>query len=273
VEVGSRRVIAGVSGSVRSLGALRTGVAEARSRGAELIAVLAWAPSGGEFAYVRAPCPLLLQLCEEAAKERIREAFDDALGGLPDDVAVQLLVVRARPGPVLVEFANKPDDLLVVGCGGRSLLGSTMRGSVTRYCVAHARCPVLAVPPPDLITDLRPWPHRWRPEVLAGPRAGTATVANRPDAGTSGGSEGRAAASASSASAAAPPTGADSSGRQSAWVGDQLPAYRGAPYYQPRQPSRACRALRHLRVAVILAAAFALAAISWVMLTQSAGRP
>jgi nucleotide-binding universal stress UspA family protein len=273
VEVGSRRVIAGVSGSVRSLGALRAGVAEARSSGAELIAVLAWAPSGGEFAYLRAPCPLLLKLCEEAAKERIREAFDDALGGLPDDVAVQLLVVRARPGPVLVGFANKPDDLLVVGCGRRSLLSSAVRGSVTRYCVAHARCPVLAVPPPDLITDLRPWPHRWRPDVLAAPLAGAGTVANRTDAGTTGGSDGRAAAPASSASPAVPPPQADSPGRQGARAGDQLPAYRGAPYYQPRAPSRAHRALRQLRMAMILAAALALAAISWVMLTQSTGRP
>ena len=257
MEVGSRRVIAGVSGSVRSLGALRTGVAEARSSGAELIALLAWTPSGGEFAYLRAPCPLLLKLCEEAAKERIREAFDDALGGLPDDVAVQLLVVRARPGPVLVEFASKPDDLLVVGCGGRSLLSSALRGSVTRYCVAHARCPVLAVPPPDLITDLRHWPHRWRPEVLAAPLAGTGTIANRTDVGTGRGSDGRAGGPASSASHAVP----------------DLPAYRGAPYYQPRPPSRAHRALRQLRMAMILAAAFALAAISWVMLTQSAARP
>jgi len=273
VEVGSRRVIAGVSGSVRSLGALRAGVAEARSNGAELVAVLAWAPSGGEFAYVRAPCPLLLQLCEEAAKERIREAFDDALGGLPDDVAVQMLVVRARPGPVLVEYADKPDDLLVVGCGGRSMLSSALHGSVTRYCVAHARCPVLAVPPPDLITDLRPWPHRWRPEVLAAPLAGAGTIANRTDPGTTTRSDGRTAASATSASPAAPPTQADSSDRHSAWAGDLLPAYRGAPYYQPRRPSRGHRLLRHLRMAMILAAAFALAAISWVMLTQSAGRP
>jgi nucleotide-binding universal stress UspA family protein len=253
VEVGSGRVIAGVSGSVRSLGALRAGVAEARSSGAELIAVLAWTPSGGEFAYMRAPCPLLLKLCEEAAKERVREAFDDALGGVPDDVAVQLLVVRARPGPMLVEFASKPDDLLVVGCGGRSLLSSAAHGSVTRYCVAHARCPVLAVPPPDLITDLRPWPHRWRPGVLAG----AGTIANRTDAGMTGGSEGGAVAPASSASHALP----------------QLPAYRGAPYYQPGPPPRARRALRRLRTAMILAVAFALAAISWVVLTQSAGRP
>jgi len=78
VAAGSRRVIAGVSGSLRSLGALRAAVAEARSARAGLLAVLAWAPAGGEIAYVRAPCPLLLRLWEQAAHERIRDAFDEA---------------------------------------------------------------------------------------------------------------------------------------------------------------------------------------------------
>jgi nucleotide-binding universal stress UspA family protein len=176
VEVSSGRVIAGVSGSVRSLGALRAGVVEARSSGAELVAVLAWAPSGGEFAYMRAPCPMLLRLCEEAAQERVREAFDAAFGGIPWDVSVRMLVVRARPGQVLVDMADRPDDLLVVGCGGRSRLGRTVHGSVTRYCIAHARCPVLAVPPPELIADMRSWPHRWRPELITAPLAGAKTA-------------------------------------------------------------------------------------------------
>ena len=55
VVVSGRRVIAGVSGSLRSLGALRAGVAEARSTDATLVAVLAWAPAGGELAYRRYP--------------------------------------------------------------------------------------------------------------------------------------------------------------------------------------------------------------------------
>jgi nucleotide-binding universal stress UspA family protein len=164
VMVGSKRVIAGVSGSLRSLGALRAGMAEARSRGATLLAVLAWAPAGGEVAYMRAPCPLLLRLWERAAKERMRDSFDAVFGGIPADVTVQTMVVRARPGPLLVELADRPDDLLVVGYGGRRLLGRAVHGAVTRYCLAHARCPVLAVPPPELINELRPWPHHWRPE-------------------------------------------------------------------------------------------------------------
>jgi nucleotide-binding universal stress UspA family protein len=166
---GSRQVIAGVSGSLRSLGALRAGVAEARSAGAELLAVLAWAPAGGEVAYMRAPCPLLLRLWEQEACERLRDAFDQAFGGLPGGVAVRPLVVRAPPGPALVELADRRDDLLVLGYGGRSRLGCAVHGSVARYCMRHALCPVLAVPPPELIRELRPGRHHWRPEDFAVP--------------------------------------------------------------------------------------------------------
>ena len=91
---------------------------------------------------------LLLRLWEEAVCARLRDGFDEAFGGMPGGVAVRLIVVRARPGPALAELADQPDDLLVVGYGGWSRLGCAVHGSVTRYCMAHARCPVLAVPLP-----------------------------------------------------------------------------------------------------------------------------
>jgi len=151
---------------------LRAGVAEARSAGAELLAVLAWAPAGGEIAYIRAPCPLLLRLWEQAACERLRDAFDNAFGCMPDGVPVRQVVVRGQPGPALVELASQRDDLLVVGYGGRSRLGYAVHGAVTRYCIAHARCTVLTAPPPELIRELRLRRHHWRPEDFAVPLAG-----------------------------------------------------------------------------------------------------
>jgi hypothetical protein len=62
VRTEARRVIVGVSGSVRSLAALSVAVNEARRAGAVLVPVLAWSPAGGEIAYQRAPCPPLLEL-------------------------------------------------------------------------------------------------------------------------------------------------------------------------------------------------------------------
>jgi nucleotide-binding universal stress UspA family protein len=172
VTTDTRRVIAGVNGSVRSLAALRVAVAEAHSAGAMLLPLLAWEPVGGELAYLRAPCPILLRLWQHAAHERLSDAFDDAFGGMPDGLVIHPLVVRSAAGPALVGAANQSDDLLVVGGGGWGRFACTVHGSVSRYCLAHARCPVLAVPPPELIRELRPRRHHWRPEDFASPLAG-----------------------------------------------------------------------------------------------------
>ena len=258
MAVDSKRVIAGVSGSLRSLGALRAGVAEARSSGATLLAVFAWAPAGGELGYMRAPCPLLLKVWEQDAQERMRRAFDAAFGGVPRGVAVRMMVVRASPGPLLVKLADQPDDLLVVGCGGRSRLSCVIHGSVTRYCLAHARCPVLAVPPPELITEVRPWLHRWRPEDFA---------VLRPGAELATGHRAHERPAAGSQAVASP--GKDA-GPDGAFARSDLPnAYRGAPYYQPRALTRRQRALRRLRLALVLVPAIVLVIITWILVAHS----
>jgi len=165
-------VIVGVSGSLRSLGALRAAVTEARTTGATLLPVLAWTPVGGELAYRRAPSPVLLGIWEQEARDRMRNAFDAAFGGVPGGLRVVAMVIRARPGPALVQLADRPDDLLVVGYGGRNWLSRAFHGAVARHCMAHARCPVLAVPPPELISKLRRWPRVWRPTDFRVPAAG-----------------------------------------------------------------------------------------------------
>ena len=167
--VSTRRVIAGVNGSVRSLAALRAGAAQARAAGAELLPVLAWKPVGGEIAYARSPCPALLRVWEQDARDRLRGALDQAFGGMPGGLVVHPAIVRGPPGPVLVWIAGRPDDLLVVGCGGWGPLGHVLHGAVGRYCLAHAPCPVLAVPAPKMIRELRTR-HHWRPEDFAAPR-------------------------------------------------------------------------------------------------------
>ena len=52
-----------------------------------------------------------------------------------------------KPGTVLTGLARQDSDLLVIGAGRRAPL--RLPGSpVSRYCLAHAHCPVLAIPPP-----------------------------------------------------------------------------------------------------------------------------
>ncbi|MFI6445877.1 universal stress protein [Kitasatospora sp. NPDC050543] len=149
-----RRIVVGVSGSLGSLAALHQAVDEARRTDAEVLAVLAWLPQGGEHGYRRAPCPPLLAAWQEGAVARLREALDEAFGGAPTGVRLSAQVVRGDTGPVLVQCADRPGDLLVLGAGSGSVLRRGLRASVTAYCVKHAGRPVLAVPRPTLQREL-----------------------------------------------------------------------------------------------------------------------
>lgn len=156
-----RRIIVGVHGSLGSLQALRHAADEARQRDVPLLAVAAWLPPGGDTAERRAPSPYLRKVWREAAWERLWAAFDAGLGGVPADVSVQPVVARGETGVVLVDIANRPDDLLIVGTGRRGP-GRLLRRSVSRYCLAHARCPVLAVPPSALMDEMSHGRRAWQ---------------------------------------------------------------------------------------------------------------
>jgi nucleotide-binding universal stress UspA family protein len=156
-----RRIIVGVHGSLGSLQALRFAADEARQRSVPLLAVTAWVPPGGDMAERRHPSPYLRKLWRDAAWQRLWTAFDAGLGGPPSDLQVETLAVRGDTGPVLVDTACQPDDLLIIGTGRRAGFGRMMRRSVSRYCLAHAHCPVLAVPPSALMDEMSHPLHSW----------------------------------------------------------------------------------------------------------------
>ncbi|MFE7181462.1 universal stress protein [Streptomyces erythrochromogenes] len=148
------RVVVGVTGTPGSMTALHRAAAEARVRGAEVLAVLAWQSPGGELGSRNGCGPAVLTQCRSAAADRLREALDAAFGGARPRVTVEGLTVRGTPGAALVDVARDPEDLLVVGTGSRAALRRLVRPSVARYCLAHAPCPVLAVPPSPLQAEL-----------------------------------------------------------------------------------------------------------------------
>ena len=151
----SVRVVVGVSGSLGSLAALHHAVAEARRLDAVLVPVLAWHPVGGELAYRKHPCPPLLRIWQQTAAKRLDTAFEQCFGGYPAGMRIQPTLVRDdQPGRALVETADQPGDLLVVGTGRRGRLTRLFHGAVSRHCVARARCAVTAVPPSDLVDAL-----------------------------------------------------------------------------------------------------------------------
>ena len=75
-------------------------------------------------------------------------------------------MLRGAAGRELVGLASQPGDLLVIGAGRRTALTRLVCCPVARHCLAHAHCPVLAVPPPDLAQHaghgLRGWAFRHR---------------------------------------------------------------------------------------------------------------
>jgi nucleotide-binding universal stress UspA family protein len=145
-----RRVVVGVTGSPGSLQALRYGADLARTHRAALIAVLAWVPPGGDYADRRHPSTVLRELWREAARKRLRTAVGMALGGIPADLSFEARALRGEPGPVLVSEAGEDGDVLVIGAGRRGAPRRWLSCRVSRYCMARATCPVVAVPPSPL---------------------------------------------------------------------------------------------------------------------------
>ncbi|WP_256216058.1 universal stress protein [Streptomyces sp. Ag109_O5-10] len=139
-----------MSGSLGSVTALSRAAAEARRRDAELWPVLAWQPPGGELATRRSPAAtLMVDEWQRMARQRLLDVLDEVFGDVGPGTPVHGLVVRGTPGLSLVEVADRDDDVLVVGAGRRGWRRA-FSGRVARYCLSHARCPVLAVPPSPL---------------------------------------------------------------------------------------------------------------------------
>lgn len=149
-----RRVVVGVSGSLGSLAALHRAADEARRTDAELLVVLAWEPPGGDLAHRRSVCPLPLDELRRDAGMRLLDALDTAFGDTGPGVPYRGLVVQGTVGRALVATADRVDDLLVVGAGCRGRVRRALVPSVARYCFAHSTCPVLAVPPSPLQSEL-----------------------------------------------------------------------------------------------------------------------
>jgi len=150
---GIGRLIVGTSGSPGSLHALRYGEVLARAHDAALIPVLAWEIPGDNRGRIQ-PASELGRACRDLACQRLREALIAVWGEVPSDPLVQPHVERGPAGWVLVNLACRPDDVLFVGAGRRGALGRLAFSRVSGYCVAHAQCPVMAVPPPALAREL-----------------------------------------------------------------------------------------------------------------------
>jgi Universal stress protein family len=92
----------------------------------------------------------LRRVWQEMACQTLRDALVAVWGEVPDDPMMQPQVERGAAGWVLVSVACRPGDVLVLGAGHHGALVRLAAWRVSWYCLAHARCPVLIVPPDAL---------------------------------------------------------------------------------------------------------------------------
>jgi nucleotide-binding universal stress UspA family protein len=142
------RVVVGVDKTVAGFAALRFAVAQARARRVPLHAIRV-VPAVGLY-----------------STEYIAEAFTEALGGVPADLDVRFDLSDEGVAEALAKSARDPRDLIIVGNEGRGALRALWSGSPARRLLRRARCPVLAVPAPEMQRATRRSAHK-----LAGNRA------------------------------------------------------------------------------------------------------
>lgn len=144
---GAPRVVVGVDGSVGADRALVEAVRQARLHRATLEVYSYWhLPSLSGY-------PATFNYRDFA--DVSQDILDRALGRvarLDPLLEVRGVVEEGSPARGLVR-ASKGATLVVVGSRGLGGFTGALLGSVSRYCIEHASCPVLVVRPPERHSD------------------------------------------------------------------------------------------------------------------------
>ena len=133
-------IVVGVDGSEGSKDALRWAARQAEATGATVDAIAAWDfPAIYDWEAVDSEDLDFPGFAERGLDHAVDEVFGD---GRPDWLRTR--TIEGHAGQVLVE-ASADADLLVVGRRGHGRFASALLGSVSNYCVHHARCPVTVI--------------------------------------------------------------------------------------------------------------------------------
>lgn len=137
------RVVVGIDGSEHAGRALDFALEEVRRRGDAVLVAVRAVPLPVIYGVDTAGVPSLRTEFEQQA----RAELEDALREVPDDVAVETVVVEGAAATVLVELSDDA-ALVVVGSRGRGGFRSLVLGSTSQQLVSHAHCPVVVVHDP-----------------------------------------------------------------------------------------------------------------------------
>ena len=138
-------VVVGVDTSLSGRTALEWAAEYARATGARLRAVHVFGP---DVPLVLAPgvLPAVTYLATAGVKDTARSEIELAFDSLPPSLGWRLEFCEGPIGPTLVERSESA-DALVVGTREHTGIGRVLNGSISHYCLSHAHCPILAVPP------------------------------------------------------------------------------------------------------------------------------
>ncbi|MEQ7126640.1 universal stress protein [Actinopolymorpha sp. B11F2] len=145
VEEHGATVVVGVDGSPAARLAVAWAVQFAGGAGATVhaVAVCGVVPASP---FLTVPTPreevdLVAEQHHDMIAEALRQADPQSHG-----VAVRTSVIHGEPGRALCALSAGA-SALVVGSHGRGAVLTALLGSVSAYCVRHAKCPVFVIPP------------------------------------------------------------------------------------------------------------------------------
>ncbi len=136
-------ILVGVNDSAASFEALRWAAGQERLTGLPLRVLHVWQPSAVASASTGAADYALA--ADADTRARVTRWALDALGDNAERDRWTLEIVQGAAGPVLVS-RSRSARILVLGTREHTVVRRATGGTVSRYCLAHAVPPVVAVP-------------------------------------------------------------------------------------------------------------------------------
>jgi nucleotide-binding universal stress UspA family protein len=136
-------IVVGTDGSSSAGVAVETALELARARDEEVVFVTAWQELRGDFGlpYERLISPDSAEIEREWATKTAEEA---AAGARAAGVRAEAVVRHGKPAAEICAVARaRGARLVVVGSSGWGLVEGFLIGSVSRWVLRHAECPVL----------------------------------------------------------------------------------------------------------------------------------
>ena len=144
-------IVVGLDVSPASHAALAWAASQARTTGASLRAVHVLPLPPGIWGVVSPSAAR-----SEVGRDRVEESYRNAVTAVWEMVhpepGWELEFYNADPGTLLVAESTHA-GLLVIGTREHVGWGRILNGSISHYCLSHAMCPVVAVPPMAIRAD------------------------------------------------------------------------------------------------------------------------